>query len=242
MSDWVVVTGAAGGIGSAIVHRLVHEGRFVIAVDLQAIDEGPHIRSFAADLTDPRAMPTILAEVLGDGSLSGVVNGAGVAWFERDGSIEDVGDDIWRGVLGANLESVRLTTKASLPFLLRSPASSVVHIASIAGLGNLDDPLDAYQVSKAGVVSLSRSLAVRYGPQGLRSNTICPGAVLTPMIDHLYEEHPERRRKMEQKTPLRRLGFPADIASATWWLLSDESSFVTATDLVVDGGWRAQLR
>lgn len=242
MRKWVAVTGAAGGIGTAIVERLLQEGHSVIAIDLQSIGDGPELRSFVADLTDPASVPAILSEVLNDAPLSGLVNGAGVAWFDRDGSISEMRDSIWHDVLAANLETVRLTTKAALPYLLAARSASVVHIASLAGLGNLDDPLDAYQVSKAGVVSLSRSLAVRYGPNGLRSNTICPGAILTPMIEHLYRNEPERQTRMEDKTPLRRLGTPADIANAVSWLLSEDSSFVTGVDLVIDGGWRAQLR
>jgi NAD(P)-dependent dehydrogenase (short-subunit alcohol dehydrogenase family) len=106
----------------------------------------------------------------------------------------------------------------------------------------MDAPLDAYQVSKAAVVSLSRSLALQLGPEGIRVNTVCPGAILTPMIEPLYTHDPARRTNMEQRTPLRRLGMPEDIANAVSFLLSEQASFITATDLVVDGGWTAQIR
>jgi NAD(P)-dependent dehydrogenase (short-subunit alcohol dehydrogenase family) len=106
----------------------------------------------------------------------------------------------------------------------------------------MDSPLDAYQVSKAAVVSLSHSLALQLGPEGIRCNTVCPGAILTPMIEYLYERSPERRDDMEARTPMRRLGLPEDIAGAVAFLLSEDASFITAIDLVVDGGWTAQIK
>ena len=118
----------------------------------------------------------------------------------------------------------------------------MVHIASAAGLRGMDEPMDAYQVSKAGVISLSRGLAVHLAPEGIRSNTICPGAIETPMVAEIYAEDPDRRVRMADRTPLRRLGQPRDIASACLHLLSDEASFVTGIDYVADGGWLSVLR
>jgi len=104
----------------------------------------------------------------------------------------------------------------------------------------MDTPMDAYQVSKAAVVSFTRSLAEQLGPEGIRCNTICPGAILTPMVEPLYAENPQRRESMERRTPLGRLGTPTDIAAAAAFLLSEEASFITGADLVVDGGWTIQ--
>ena len=101
-------------------------------------------------------------------------------------------------------------------------------------------PLDAYQVSKAGVISLSKSLAITYGPKGIRSNTICPGSVRTPMTESIYQD-PARVSAMEARTPVQRIGTPEDVSSATLFLLSDQASFITGTDLVVDGGLMAKL-
>ncbi|MGH3277076.1 MAG: SDR family NAD(P)-dependent oxidoreductase, partial [Streptosporangiaceae bacterium] len=100
----------------------------------------------------------------------------------------------------------------------------------------------AYQVSKAAVVSLTRSLAEQLGPEGIRANTVCPGAILTPMTERLYTESPDRRASMEARTPLRRLGTPEDVASAVTFLLSSGASFITGIDLVVDGGWTIQTK
>jgi NAD(P)-dependent dehydrogenase (short-subunit alcohol dehydrogenase family) len=119
---------------------------------------------------------------------------------------------------------------------LRERRGAMVHIASIAGLRGMDSPLDAYQVSKAGLVSLSRGLAMALAPD-VRSNTVCPGAIDTPMVAGIYADDPARRERMAERTPLRRLGTPADIAEACLYLLSDAASFVTGSDLTIDGGW-----
>lgn len=244
MTRTAVVTGAGGGIGLATALRLLRDGYDVVTLDVkeapsELLDAGAaHV---VADLTDPATPARVLEEQLGDRALSGLVNAAGVAFFGRDVSALDADESLWQTTIGVNLDGMRRMSAAALPYLRREPGAAMVHIASIAGLRGMDSPMDAYQVSKAAVVSLSRSLAIQLGPEGIRSNTVCPGAILTPMIAHLYDEDPSRRTRMEDKTPLRRLGLPEDIANAAAWLLSPEASFVTATDLVVDGGWSAQI-
>jgi len=240
-----VVTGAGGGIGLACALRLASDGYRVWGVDLK--DAPPElvaagVTHLQADLADPEAPARVLAEALGDGPLHALVNAAGIGLFGRDVSALDGDEQTWRMTLDINLEATRRMAVAAIPHLRRAGAgASMVHIASIAGLRNMDSPMDAYQVSKAAVISLSRTLGIQLGPEGIRSNTVCPGAILTPMIEHLYVEDPSRRERMEAKTPLRRMGMPEDIANAVAWLVSDQASFVTATDLVVDGGWATQI-
>jgi NAD(P)-dependent dehydrogenase (short-subunit alcohol dehydrogenase family) len=239
-----VVTGAGGGIGLATALRLAKEGYQVWAVDIK---DGPPelaaagIETVRADLADPEAPARLLADCVGDDPLSALVNAAGVAWFGRDVSALEADEQLWQQTLAVNLGGTRRMAAAALPYLRRADGAAMVHVASIAGLRGMDSPMDAYQVSKAAIVSLSRSLAIQLGPEGIRSNTVCPGAILTAMIAPLYEASPERRVRMEQKTPLRRLGTPEDVAAAITWLLSEEAAFVTATDLVVDGGWLARV-
>lgn len=121
----------------------------------------------------------------------------------------------------------------------------MVHIASVVGLRNMENiqaggPADAYQLSKAAVVSLSRSLAMQLAPERIRSNTICPGAVATPMTAEIYAQE-ARVAAMSARTPLGRIGQPQDVASAVAFLLSDRASFITGIDLPVDGGILAKL-
>lgn len=239
-----IVTGAAGGIGLAVAERLASDGVRVLAADLKAPPSslGPEVEFIQADLTDPAGIELILAEARAAGRLDYLVNAAGIAWFDRDGSVFDIGEDVWDTTLRVNLGITRGMCVAGQPLLDKGEGRAIVNVASMAGLRNMDSPLDAYQVSKAAVVSLSRSLAEQLGPSRIRCNTVCPGAILTPMIAFLYEQSPARREAMELRTPLRRLGTPKDVASAVAFLLSDEASFITGTDLVVDGGWIIQTK
>jgi NAD(P)-dependent dehydrogenase (short-subunit alcohol dehydrogenase family) len=239
-----LVTGAGGGIGHAIAQRLAGRGVAVLAADLKPApaDLSPAITYAVADLTQARAIDDLLASPVLAGSLDYLVNAAGVAWWGRDGSALDIDDETWHAVLSINLEATRRLTAASIPLLRSGTGRSIVNIASIAGLRNMDSPLDAYQVSKAAVVSLSRSLAEQLGPEGIRCNTVCPGAILTPMTEPLYAQAPQRRAAMEARTPLRRLGTPLDVASAVTFLLSADAAFITGIALVVDGGWTIQTK
>ena len=241
-----VVTGAGGGIGEATARLLASAGVRVVAVDVKEpasdlLDSGD-IKFLKEDLTDPAAIARIISAIPGDGSLDYLVNAAGVAWFERDGSAVDIGEDIWKSVMSINFDAMRRLSVAAVEPMRRGNGRSMVHIASIAGLRSMDSPLDAYQVSKAAVVSLSRALCLDLANDRIRSNTVCPGAILSPMIEDLYIEDPSRKTRMEDRTPLGRLGTPEDIAQAVTFLLSSRASFITGIDLVVDGGWIAQIK
>jgi NAD(P)-dependent dehydrogenase (short-subunit alcohol dehydrogenase family) len=242
MNRSALVTGAGGGIGLATAARLAGDGIRVVATDVKARPDGlPESVAYVAfDLLTDDFTP--LLEALGGDELDYLVNAAGLALFERDGSVLDTDEGVWDLTLGVNLHALRHLTAAFVPLLRRGEGKSIVNVASTAGVRGMDSPLDAYQVSKAAVVSLSRSLALQLGPEGIRVNTVCPGAILTPMIEPLYRENPSRRTNMEERTPLRRLGLPMDIANAVAFLLSDQASFVTATDVIVDGGWTAQIK
>ncbi|NYI44545.1 NAD(P)-dependent dehydrogenase (short-subunit alcohol dehydrogenase family) [Nocardioides aromaticivorans] len=250
-----VVTGAGGGMGLAIAVDLAARGARVVAVDVkEAPTELPDGVTFCrGDISDSGLAPEVVS-LAGSISATGVVdmlvNAAGVAWFADpglppppfvDGSIVDIDPAAWKRVLDINLTGSMLMTRAVLPGMRAHGAGSLVHIASIAGLRCADGALDAYQVSKAGLISLSRGLAAQYGPEGIRSNTVCPGAIVTPMIAGIYENDPAREQSMAARVPLRRVGTTADVCAAVTYLLSDDASFVTGTDLVVDGGWLTNM-
>jgi NAD(P)-dependent dehydrogenase (short-subunit alcohol dehydrogenase family) len=242
MAGTAFVTGAAGGIGLAVVERLVRDGHRVVATDVKpaesvSLPNEAVYRSF--DLLRETDYSPLL-DCIG-GGLDYFVYAAGVALFNQDGSLLDTREGVWHTTLEVNLHALRRLTLAVVPLLRKGTGKSIVLISSIAGTRGMDSPLDAYQVSKAAVVSLSRSIGIQLGPEGIRCNTVAPGAILTPMIDYLYERSPERRADMERRTPMRRLGLPTDIAGAVAFLLSDDAAFVTSTDLVVDGGWSAQV-
>ncbi len=242
------VTGAGGGMGYRIAADLATAGARVFAVDVkeppapdpEGADRSGHYWQF--DITEEDRVAAALGEVFAAcGRLDYVVNAAGVCWFDRDGSVADIDRDVWQRVLDVNLTAAMLVCRHAIPLLRRTGGGAFVHVASVAGLRTADGPTDAYQVSKAGLISLSRGIALQYGPAGIRSNTVCPGAILTPMIQPLYDADPARAERMAGRTPLRRLGTVADVSSACRFLLSDEASFITGADLVVDGGWTLAL-
>lgn len=236
-----VVTGSASGIGLAIAERLAGSGVSVVGADIRATgSDRPGIHPVIGDLTSPGAVEALLAQPLLGGTVDYLVNAAGVALLGHDGPAPSVDEKTWQRVIDVNFGVTRRLCIAALPLLRRGAGRAIVNIASIAGLRNMDTPMDAYQVSKAAVVSFTRSLAEQLGPEGIRCNTICPGAILTPMVEPLYAENPQRRESMERRTPLGRLGTPTDIAAAAAFLLSEEASFITGADLVVDGGWTIQ--
>jgi NAD(P)-dependent dehydrogenase (short-subunit alcohol dehydrogenase family) len=242
------VTGAGGGMGHRIAADLAAAQVRVFAVDVKEPPapgpDGPArpVTYWQFDLTEERRVADALAEVYATcGRLDYVVNAAGVGWFDRDGSLVSIDSEVWRRVLDVNLTAAMLVCRHAVPLLLDTGGGAFVHVASVAGLRTSDDPMDAYQVSKAGLISLSRALALQYGPARIRSNTICPGAILTPMIQPLYDQDPARAERMAARTPLRRLGTVADVSSACRFLLSDDSAFITGIDLVVDGGWTLAL-
>ena len=249
-----VMTGAGGGMGLAIARALRAEGCAVTAIDPKpeppefAEGDGAAGRYVEGDATDEALVARTVAEAFdASGRLDYLVNAAGVGWYDRDGSIADMEMAIWHRVMEINLTASALMARHAVPCLRRTGAGgAMVHIASVVGLRNMENilvngPIDAYQASKAGLSALSRSLSMQLGPDGIRSNTICPGAVLTPMTAPGYEADPSRADAMIARTPLGRLGQPEDIAHACLFLLSDKASFITGIDLVVDGGIMAKL-
>jgi NAD(P)-dependent dehydrogenase (short-subunit alcohol dehydrogenase family) len=227
----------------------------VTAVDLKDVPEGlpADVRFVRGDVSDPDLAPRVVAaarEASEDGNIDMLVNAAGVAWFEEpglppppyiDGSVVDIDPQASQRVLDINLTGPMLFARAVLPVMRDHGAGALVHIASIAGLRVADGALDAYQVSKAGLISLSRAIAAQYGPHGIRSNTVCPGAILTPMIAGIYENDPDRKAFMGARVPLRRVGTTGDVCAAVTYLLWVGASFVWGTDVVVEGGWLTNM-
>jgi len=229
-------------MGRQIASDLVAEGAEVIAVDLserpKELDDRERVTYLQFDIANEEQVASAAALA---GRLDFVVNAAGICWFDRDGSVTTIDRAVWDRTLQVNLTAAMTVCRHTLPLLAANGRGALVHIASVAGLRVADGPMDAYQVSKAGLISLSRAIALEYGPSGIRSNTVCPGAILTPMIKPLYHEDPERAERMRRRTPLRRLGVTRDVAAACLFLLSDDASFITGIDLVVDGGWTLAL-
>jgi len=240
-----IVCGAGGGIGLNIAIDLLDREVNVSMVDLKpqpdSLNEGiGRAQYFQGDVTDETFVKDFTHQTVSKfGRLDYLVNAAGVLWFGQDKSVVNIDIDTWDRVMDINLKSFALTSRYAIPAILESGGGALVHIASIDALRGDAQPQDAYGASKAGVIRLSKSLAIQFAKDGIRSNTILPGPILSPMQSR-WEKDPAAFNAVEQHVPLGRVGQTQDIANACLFLLSDEASFITGTELVVDGGCLAK--
>jgi NAD(P)-dependent dehydrogenase (short-subunit alcohol dehydrogenase family) len=233
----LLITGAANGIGAEVARQCVREGARVALVDrdpdVSAVADGLDARGYVVDVADAELVPGVVdaaSEYLG--GLDGLANIAGV---QRDGNVMTTPVAAWEEVLGVNLTAGFLWARAALLVMLENAPGSIVNIGSVASSHALPESA-AYVTSKAGVLGLTRSLAVDFGRRGVRCNAVLPGTVETQFFTNYAERNPERARELLSRNFAGRFGVPADIASAVIYLLSSESSFVNGASLAVDGG------
>jgi NAD(P)-dependent dehydrogenase (short-subunit alcohol dehydrogenase family) len=239
----VVVTGGASGIGAAICAALAEVGRPVGVWDRdgggaeqvagRCRAQGVAAHGEAVDVTDDDAIAgsaAATADALGP--VGGLVHGAGVV----HAALDDVIDvDTWDRVVATHLRAYAFVVRAVLPELRRAgPGAAIVGISSIEGLVG-HGAIPSYTAAKHGMIGLTRSLAHRLGPEGVRANAVCPGYIETPMLAPAVASE-EARAQLEGRVPLGRLGAPADVASVVRFLLSDEARYVHGAAVVVDGG------
>jgi len=234
-----LVTGAASGIGRAVAARLAAEGARVACLDRDgdgaeaaaaAIGGGALARG--CDVADAAAVGAAVGEAVGAlGGLHVLVNAAGVGRFEH---FADVTPEGWREILGINLDGAFHVTRAALPALLAAPGA-VVNVASLAGLRG-QAYSTAYCVSKAGLVSLTKCLAVEYAKQGLRVNCVCPGGVRTPFLARFAPPPDADPQLLARLNLVAKLPEPEEIAGAIAWLASDEAASTNGVALPMDYG------
>jgi NAD(P)-dependent dehydrogenase (short-subunit alcohol dehydrogenase family) len=229
-----VVTGAAGGIGAATAELFTREGARVVGVDLRDHEAG-ELR-LQCDLTDEEQVSELYAEVADRfGEVHVLFNNAGISPTD-DASVLDTTLEAYERVQMANLRSVFLCCKHGIPYLLKSGGGSVINTASfVAVMGSATSQI-SYTASKGGVLAMSRELGVEFAKQNVRVNAICPGPIDTPLLRELFAKDPERAARRLVHVPMGRFGRPEEIAAAVLFLASDESSFVTAHTMLVDGG------
>jgi meso-butanediol dehydrogenase / (S,S)-butanediol dehydrogenase / diacetyl reductase len=224
-----VVTGAAGAIGGAIAATLAGDGFTVVGVDISgSADETCDVRSEG----QIQALRDRLAAGPGDPWL--LVNVAGVFFEHR---VTELEVEEWDLLLDTNLKGTFLTCKTFLPPMIAAGSGCIVNIASTAGLAG-GHTRAAYCAAKAGVVNLTRSLAIDHGPDGVRVNCVCPGLIDTPMADWIRTD-PQRLAAWEQTLPARRIGTVDDVAAAVSFLASDGAGYLHGSVVRVDGGVQA---
>jgi NAD(P)-dependent dehydrogenase (short-subunit alcohol dehydrogenase family) len=236
-----VVTGGASGIGLASVRRLASEGARVVVADVDT-DAGKRAASeveglfVATDVTDPDAVERLFATAHGEyGSVDIAFNNAGISPPEDD-SILDTGLEAWRRVQEVNLTSVYLCCKAVIPYMRRQGKGSIINTASFVAVMGAATSQISYSASKGGVLAMSRELGVQFAREGIRVNALCPGPVNTPLLQELFAKDAERAQRRLVHVPMGRFAEPSEIAAAVAFLASDDSSFMTASTFLVDGG------
>ena len=246
-----LITGAASGIGRETAQRFAEEGAAVVCVDLDGAGatrvahaigaKGGTALSVPADLTDVDEVRRMADEALSArGAIDILVNNAGVSIL---GGVAELTEAAWQREIDTNLASVYRVSKALWPHFVAAGGGAILSTASIAGATPVTQGA-AYVASKAGLIMLTRCMALDGADSGIRANCICPGWVDTPLFDGFLAQQPEpetARERAARRTPLGRIGTPRDIADGFVYLASDEASWITGTALVIDGGLTAGL-
>jgi len=236
-----VITGGCSGIGLATAQRFLEEGAKVVLGDLddargEELAAELELTYVHADVTSKDQVDTLFRTAKDTyGSVDIAFNNAGISPPEDD-SILDTDLDAWRKVQEVNLTSVYLCCKAALPYMLEQRSGSIINTASFVAVMGAATSQISYSASKGGVLSMSRELGVQFARQGVRVNALCPGPVNTPLLQELFAKDTERAGRRLVHIPMGRFGEPEEMANAVLFLASDESSFVTASTFLVDGG------
>jgi NAD(P)-dependent dehydrogenase (short-subunit alcohol dehydrogenase family) len=247
-----IVTGGAMGIGGAAARRLAEEGARVLTVDIA--DEGgrENVNTIRASGGTAECLQ---CDVSTEGGVQSMVDRAVSLWGTLDIVVNNayaldriarmdavhISEQAWDQGMNVGLKSMFRAARFAVPHLRAAGGGVIVNMSSVHGL--LAEPGQlVYETLKAGVIGLTRQLAVEYGPDGIRVNAICPGHIVTERMADRWRDHPETLRYFAEQYPLRRTGTPTDIANAIVFLCSDEAAFITGQALVVDGGLSIQLQ
>jgi NAD(P)-dependent dehydrogenase (short-subunit alcohol dehydrogenase family) len=244
-----LITGAGMGMGREAAVLFAEEGARVVVcdIDTKAADKtvtlvekvGGQALAAAGDVAIEDDVKKMVAEgVRRFGALHVLYNNAGVLWKDRDRSVLETDGAQWDRVMAINLKSVFWVTKHGIPHLKQAGGGSIILVGSVSALAGFTRAQDAYTAAKGALISLNKSLAIQFAKDRIRSNIIHPGIVETPLQAPYLT--PELRAEFNAGIPLGRIGQPRDIAYAALFLASEESSFMTGAEMIVDGGFMAQ--
>jgi NAD(P)-dependent dehydrogenase (short-subunit alcohol dehydrogenase family) len=229
-----VITGAASGIGAETARRFGEEGAHVVGVDLSPDSAGE--LALVADVTDEQQVHDMYQRTREEfGRIDVLFNNAGIN-PDDDSSVLETSIESWQRVQDVNVRSVFLCCKYGIPHLLEAGGGSVINTASFVALMGAAVSQISYTASKGAVVSMSREMGVEFARRGVRVNALCPGPVDTPLLRDLFASDPAKAARRLVHLPFGRFAEAREVAYAALFLASDESSYVTATPFMVDGG------
>lgn len=231
----VAITGGSGGIGSALINGLTEAGASVYNLD-RAPSSNNEIEFIEVDLTKEESVKSAFSNIL---KLDALVVCAGIQLVGKDSKIAEVALETWQQTIDVNMTGAFLSVKYAMPALINSGHGSVILIGSPTGMTMEGAGYTAYGASKAGMMGLSRIIAVDYKEHGIRSNVVVPGTMSTPLIKKIAED-PEKGPDLIRRTPLGRMGDPKELIGIVNWLVSTQSSFATGASYAVDGGMTAR--
>lgn len=240
-----LITGSAGGMGKVAAELFAREGASIVVTDIVSAegeatargirDAGGKAIFVQANVANEEEVKHLVgAAIDAFGRIDVLYNNAGIMPAE-DGSVTDITEATWDKIIDVNLKSAFLCSKYTIPYMVKQGKGSIINVASFVALVGCTVPQDAYTVSKGGMLSLTKSLAIQYGRHGVRCNAICPGPIETPMLRRLWTSEEARNLRLN-RIALGRFGEANDIVYMALYLASDESSWTTGAWLVVDGG------
>ena len=240
-----IVTGACGGMGLDVTKKLLENKIRTLMIDIKDppinfIKKNNYAIFKKINLTKFKILKKSIDEFYSQfGSIDYLINTTGVLWFNKDVSVIDIDLDLWDKVYEINLKSMVYLSKIIIPKMKKNKFGSIVNISSVDALSGDDKPQDAYGSSKAAMIRLSKSLAIQFAGYNIRSNIILPGSIDTPMQER-WKKKPILKKNLEKNIPLKRVGKADDISNTIMFLISDQSQYITGTEIIVDGGITAK--
>ncbi|RPJ31149.1 MAG: SDR family oxidoreductase [Nitrosopumilales archaeon] len=243
-----IVTGAGGGVGRSTTERLVNEGCRVILVGrdrskltkvISDSDNANNLLAVSADITKEAEVLNVIEQTISSfDTIDILVNNAGV--LNDPIPFHMMSEDQWDNLISTNLIGTFQMTKAVLPLLMEKKIGNIVNISSLLGTRAIPNvPLSIYGATKAGIIMFTKSIAVEYGPYGIRCNCIVPSTIRSPMIEP-YLQDEKSKELLESSFPMRRIGNTSDISGGVVYLCSDDANWITGTTLTIDGGYSAK--